>query len=291
MSRPRMAWLLAAIAWIALAPVDARSAERRSRQHGVTLSARSARDLARLRERVRAQTGRNATDSELLEQALAYYLESQGHQQFFRQEGFHRAVVRVECIQGETSQCGSGVVIASDPKQKQGLVLSAAHVFGDDAKKCTLRVVLHDGRTTPARLLQKDDDLDLAALSMDWLADTTLAPLAARDARSREIVFVGGYGMGDYRYFAGPVVSLFSNQAKAPPESLGVQGTTVSGDSGGPMFNHHGEVVGVHWGMQGTGRRGGKSFLVRGTASGRITTFLKKLGEKYAWALPSQRAS
>ena len=73
---------------------------------------------------------------------------------------------------------GSGVVLSKD-----GLVVTNAHVVsgkrGQTSGRKEIRVVLPDGSDTAAKLLAKDDDLDVAILQVEKPAegDFGLSPI------------------------------------------------------------------------------------------------------------------
>ncbi len=263
----------------------------------VRLSPDAADVLVRLKGALARDSGRSWTDAEIVERALAGMLDQRGHEQRFVQRGNHQAVVRVEARYGELSHCGTGTLVAVDADGARGLVLTAAHIVAeepdtdssidtktDNSEPTELAVLFPFGAEVSATLVQLDHELDLAALEIAPPAGATFAPLSDQAPALGETVSVGGYGMGDYRFFEGRVLGWFADRLDGPRESIGVLGTTVSGDSGGPIFNEAGEVVAVHWGMQGTGRRGSDTFPIRGTGNNRIVSWIKGLGENYRWA-------
>ena len=77
-----------------------------------------------------------------------------------------------------TGGSGSGVVLSKD-----GLVVTNAHVVsgkrGQTSGRKEIRVVLPDGSDTAAKLLAKDDDLDVAILQVEKPAegDFGLSPI------------------------------------------------------------------------------------------------------------------
>lgn len=134
----------------------------------------------------------------------------------------------------------SGVIISPD-----GLVLTAAHVPGAPGKD--MRVVLEDGSVTTAK-----------ALGLDKTTDAALARLKDRGKPwpyvnlSREVIraqpgewcFALGHP-GGYDKSRGPVLRV-GKIIKQTANSLHSDCVLMGGDSGGPLFNLSGEVIGIH---------------------------------------------
>lgn len=134
----------------------------------------------------------------------------------------------------------SGVIISPD-----GLILTAAHVPGAPGKD--MRVVLDDGSVTTAK-----------ALGLDKTTDAALAQLKKRDKPwpfvnlSREVIkaqpgewcFALGHP-GGFDKARGPVLRV-GRIIKQTANSLHTDCVLMGGDSGGPLFNFSGEVIGIH---------------------------------------------
>jgi serine protease Do len=134
---------------------------------------------------------------------------------------------------------GSGVIVNAE-----GLVLTAAHVIGRPGRRAW--VELPDGRRFRARTLGADHDADAGMLRIDSPpADLPFAPISEGPplAPGEWVITTGQPG--------GLVVG------RAPPVRLGrvlfrddellcTDCKLVGGDSGGPLFNMQGEVVGIH---------------------------------------------
>ncbi|MCB1276007.1 trypsin-like peptidase domain-containing protein [Prosthecobacter sp.] len=134
----------------------------------------------------------------------------------------------------------SGVIISPD-----GLLLTAAHVPGGPGKN--MRVVLEDGSVTTAQ-----------SLGLDKTTDAALAQLKKRDKPwpyvnlSREVAkaqpgewcFALGHP-GGFDKARGPVLRV-GKIIKQTANSLHSDCVLMGGDSGGPLFNFRGEVIGIH---------------------------------------------
>ncbi|MEZ5384431.1 MAG: trypsin-like peptidase domain-containing protein [Prosthecobacter sp.] len=134
----------------------------------------------------------------------------------------------------------SGVIISPD-----GLLLTAAHVPGAPGKE--MRVIFEDGSVTTAK-----------SLGLDKTTDAALAQLKKRTkpwpyvSLSREIIkaqpgewcFALGHP-GGFDKARGPVLRV-GKIIKQTANSLHTDCVLMGGDSGGPLFNFSGEVIGIH---------------------------------------------
>ena len=133
---------------------------------------------------------------------------------------------------------GSGIVWT-----KSGLIVTNAHVVRHDFAS----VELDDGRILRGTLLARDPQRDLAVLSVNA---TTLvaAPIGDSDAlRVGEIVVAFGNPLGMVGAMTVGIV-----HAK-PNTNAGIRGkwvqanvTLAPGNSGGPLADHRGRVIGVN---------------------------------------------
>lgn len=147
-----------------------------------------------------------------------------------------QAVVAIQAGNGTAS----GVIISAD-----GLVLTAAHV--PDKPGRDLKVVLEDGSVTTAK-----------SLGMDQTTDAALARLKDRGKPwpfvnlSREVTkaqpgewcFALGHP-GGFDKARGPVLRV-GKIIKQTANGLHSDCVLMGGDSGGPLFNFNGEVIGIH---------------------------------------------
>lgn len=140
------------------------------------------------------------------------------------------------------SALGSGVVISND-----GKVMTAAHVVQTADR---VAVQFHDGRTLLARVVASAPRADVALLQLEGQpTDVAMARLADSDliAAGDEVFVIGApYGLHH---------SLSAGHLSGQAPHAAVGGVTVeylqtdaainAGNSGGPMFNMEGEVVGI----------------------------------------------
>lgn len=134
---------------------------------------------------------------------------------------------------------GSGVIVSRD-----GLVLTAAHVIGRPGRMAW--VELPDGRRFRGRTLGANHEVDAGMIRLESPpADLPFAPISEGPPLAD----------GEWVITTGQPGGIVSD--RAPPVRLGrvlavfdemicTDCKLVGGDSGGPLFNMRGEVVGVH---------------------------------------------
>jgi len=132
---------------------------------------------------------------------------------------------------------GSGFFI-----NDEGLILTNQHVIGNSKK---LTVVLHDGRKVAASFVEKaSDNVDLALIKVD------LGKVTPLDIYSRKLIKVGswvgsiGHGEGGiWTFNTGMISNIYPNGNSRPV--FQTQIPLNPGNSGGPIFNRDGDVVGI----------------------------------------------
>ena len=135
---------------------------------------------------------------------------------------------------------GSGFIISPD-----GLVLTNAHVVADASE---VRVKLTDKREYKAKVLGADRTSDVAVLKIDAKDLPTVKLASVDDAKVGEWVVAIGAPFG----FENTVTAgIISAKSRALPDGSYVPfiQTDVAvnpGNSGGPLFNLKGEVIGIN---------------------------------------------
>ena len=136
----------------------------------------------------------------------------------------------------------TGTCFAASPG---GLLITSHHVV-DGA--VTIEVQLSDGRTLPARVASASRSNDIALLQIDEELDSYLTLAAARSARAGDAVFTMGYPnsefLGVQPKFTEGAISAMSG-LHDEPSYLQMSVPIQPGNSGGPVVNERGEVVGV----------------------------------------------
>ncbi len=137
---------------------------------------------------------------------------------------------------------GTGFIIDED-----GRLLTNNHVVGRDNAK--VEVLLADGRHFPAVVLQRNPRLDLALLKVEGEGLKTLALGDSTKLRVGELVFAVGHPWGQRWVVTAGIMSAMRTA------KLGDDLTThyiqsdvglAPGNSGGPLLNADGQVVGIN---------------------------------------------
>ena len=139
------------------------------------------------------------------------------------------------------SSLGSGFVI--DPS---GLIVTNNHVI-EDADQIT--VTLNDGTSLPAKLIGRDDKTDLALLKINPRHPLPAAHFGDSDkARIGDWVIAIGNPFGLGSTVTAGIVSARNRNTNSGPydEFLQTDAPINRGNSGGPLFDMSGAVVGVN---------------------------------------------
>ena len=137
---------------------------------------------------------------------------------------------------------GSGVIASAD-----GLILTNRHVIED---AYALFVTLSDGRRLQAKLVLAGTNYDLALIKVDPGAKP-LKPAAMGDSdrmRVGDRVVAIGNPLGFAGSVSAGVISAFHRQLglSAYDDLIQTDATINRGNSGGPLFNMNGEVIGIN---------------------------------------------
>jgi serine protease Do len=125
---------------------------------------------------------------------------------------------------------------------ENGLIATNAHVVTADR----LSVALPDGRELEARLLARDRRRDLALLSLE-ARDLREAPRGdASTLRAGSLVFAAGHPWGVAHALSLGVVHGVVRNARGAPRWIAADVRLAPGNSGGPLVDAGGRVVGVN---------------------------------------------
>ena len=142
-------------------------------------------------------------------------------------------------VRGRRFGAGSGIVWEAN-----GLILTNNHVVG----RHTPVVLLQDDREYESKLIARDPDVDLALLSIDATNLTPLKP-ASVSPRVGEMVFAFGHPWGQRNSVTRGIVSALVTAQNRHGDTLPIvrsDAPLAPGNSGGPLVNAYGEVIGIN---------------------------------------------
>jgi len=154
-------------------------------------------------------------------------------------EFVQRVMPSLVVVRGHRYGAGAGIIWSAD-----GLILTNSHVVG----RRTPVVILKDDREFEAKLLARNQDMDLALLSINATNLPALIPVPVVP-RVGEIVFAFGHPWGERNIVTRGIVSAVLSAQTRQGEPLTVirsDATLAPGNSGGPLVNASGEVVGIN---------------------------------------------
>lgn len=142
-------------------------------------------------------------------------------------------------VRGRRFGAGAGIVWDAN-----GLILTNNHVVGRHMPI----VLLQDDREYESKLVARDPDVDLALLSIEATNLTPLRPASA-SARIGEMVFAFGHPWGQRNTVTRGIISALVSAQNRRGEKLPIVRSDASlapGNSGGPLVNAKGEVIGIN---------------------------------------------
>jgi putative serine protease PepD len=171
---------------------------------------------------------------------------------------------------------GSGFVLSED-----GLIVTNAHLI---AGATAVRVTFADRKTVAAKLLGSDPDTDLALLRVepDGLALEPLELGDSGDVHVGDATVAIGTTSSQERTLTTGLVSATERRITAP-SGFGIDGVIQidarldPGNSGGPLLDESGQVIGVSSQMQ-TGRSAGVPFAVPADTAKDVLPVLRETG-------------
>jgi len=164
------------------------------------------------------------------------------------------AAVQVLGADGKPAGSGSGFLFTAD-----GYLLTNSHVVRagrpqrpDAARR--FQASFSDGRQFLARWVGDDPHTDLALLQVDGLSQGALTPAPlgrSAEVRRGEIAVAIGNPLGFEHTVTAGIVSALGRSMRAStgrliPDVIQTDATLNPGNSGGPLLNARGEVIGVN---------------------------------------------
>lgn len=177
--------------------------------------------------------------------------------------------------QRRQSSLGSGFVI--DPA---GIIITNNHVI-DNADEIT--VIFNDGTRLRAELVGRDRETDVAVLRVQSPRPLTFVPLADSDKiRIGEPVMAIGNPLGLGGTVTAGIVSAKNRDIQSGPFDNYIQTDAAinRGNSGGPLFNMAGEVIGINTAIYSqSGGNIGIAFAVPANTAKPVIQQLLEFGE------------
>ncbi len=142
-------------------------------------------------------------------------------------------------VRGHHHGAGAGIVWDAN-----GLILTNSHVVGRHSPV----VVLQNDGEYESHLVVRDPDVDLALLSIDAKGLTPLKPVSV-SPRVGEMVFAFGHPWGQRNTVTRGIVSALASAHNRRGDTVPIvrsDAPLAPGNSGGPLVNAKGEVVGIN---------------------------------------------
>ena len=133
---------------------------------------------------------------------------------------------------------GSGVIVNAE-----GYVLTAGHVSGEPGREATL--ILHDGRSVKGKTLGRNTSIDSGLIKITDKGKWPFAEMgSSKELKLGQWCLATGHP-GGYQRGREPVVRL-GRVVVSRDDVIRTDCTLVGGDSGGPLFDMNGRVIGIH---------------------------------------------
>ncbi len=154
-------------------------------------------------------------------------------------ERVRRATVAIRSSNRRETQFGSGVIV-----DREGLIITAGHVLGEPGRRVS--VTLSDGRKVVGRSLGISLYSDAGLVRLQEKDDYPFVDVAAPDQSPSigDWCFALGHPGGPEKERG--VVLRIGRVLETDPFTLRTSCQILGGDSGGPLFNLHGVLIGAH---------------------------------------------
>ncbi len=164
------------------------------------------------------------------------------------------SVVTIQAISDTEGSQGSGVIVDG-----RGYIVTNNHVISEAAAspdKFKLTVIFNDGKVTPANLVGRDPETDLAVLKVDNVDKLTVARLGDSDKlRVGDQVMAAGAPLGLRSTDTQGIISALhraiplsgeGSDTKTVIDAVQTDASINHGNSGGPLVNMSSEVIGIN---------------------------------------------
>ena len=204
----------------------------------------------------RSLAGRNTVGQRVFIAAILLVLSVSGETQSVSRDSFLAIQRQVEAIEPRLVKStvvirtfdgsGSGVIVSPD-----GFILTAAHVVEGRVGR-SVTAVLSDGKSLSATVVAADSDSDLGIVKINAATDLPTVPLGDSSMLRRgEWILATGHPLGQHVgrppvLRIGRVLTARRGRQGREPRSITTDAPIISGDSGGPLFDLNGRVVGIN---------------------------------------------
>jgi serine protease Do len=149
-----------------------------------------------------------------------------------------RVPLTVALVAADASSSGSGVIT-----QEDGLILTAAHVVQGSE---TMDVVFPDGKTVKGKVLGANYGKDIAMVKIEVQGKWPSAPRGvSKPLEVGDWVVATGHAAG-FDPARTPPVRFGRVVSKGPGNFFTTDCTLIGGDSGGPIFDLEGNIIGIN---------------------------------------------
>lgn len=172
---------------------------------------------------------------------------------------------------------GSGVIIDA----RQGIIVTNHHVV---ERGQSFRVDLPDGRSVDAKLLGADKATDLAVLQIEASGLSQVPVVDSDTLKTGDLAFAVGYPLGlDQTLTMGVISGLGrSGLGDAVEDYIQTDAAVNSGNSGGPLLDSRGRLIGINTSILSGGFGGGNdgiAFAVPTNIMAVVVAQLRETGE------------
>lgn len=171
---------------------------------------------------------------------------------------------------------GSGFIISED-----GLIITNAHVVNNCFTNCKrITVLFHDDTSIEARLVNYDEDSDIALLQLISSKKFPYLKWGERPEIGEDVIAIGSPMNQPFTVTFGNVSALnrFVPDFATFVPFIQTDASVNPGNSGGPLFNHEGDLIGINTLIiTGNGSKGsiGLGFAIDGTYAQTVIEQLK----------------
>jgi serine protease Do len=153
--------------------------------------------------------------------------------------------VSLVMVRGRKDSAGAGMVVRSKVGEPS-LVLTNNHVLNGQEP----RVVLSDGREFSSEVVLRDAEIDLALLRIETEGLPAVRLAGPEALQVGQLVFAVGHPWGQRNFVTAGVLSAISEAETRGPRGkvqvLRSDAALAPGNSGGPLVNARGEVIGIN---------------------------------------------